>query len=329
MPRFFRCSCASLLFALLGCGVSETSPEVEAGSADLYAVGRQLYAQNGCVLCHGEDGRGDGPLVARMDPPPRDFHVPEDFRYGGSLEEIMVTIQRGLIEKGGGMPPYDHLSENDRREIARYIVSMRGEAVAADGQAAIAEASDPTASEIASSGKKLLRFDDLGGDFTLTDHNGRPFHLSDTAGRIRLLFFGYASCPDVCPQTLSKVGRVRKLLPEAAREQLLTLFITVDPSRDTVERLHEYLDHFSIGDVVGLTGEAAAIDGIVESFSARYTYEDRDSAAGYLVNHTSFLYLIDQEGVVRAIFRHSTRAEVLAEAIGILIEAEGKEGEAG
>lgn len=321
-----RCSCALWFLTLLGCGASEAP----SATKDPFAVGRELYAQNGCVLCHGENGRGDGPLVARMDPPPRDFHVLEDFRYGASLEEIMVTIQRGLIEKGGGMPPYDHLSEADRRELARYIVSLRGEQAAPEEATASDDGalSEAEASEIASSGKKLLRFDDLGGDFTLTDHHGRPFRFSDTTGRIRLLFFGYASCPDVCPQTLSKVGRVRKLLPEAARDALLTLFITVDPSRDTVERLHEYLDHFSIGETLGLTGDAAVIDQIVDSYSARYSYEERDSAAGYLVSHTSFLYLIDQAGVVRAILRHSTRPEVLAEAIGLLIEDEAVGGEA-
>lgn len=165
---------------------------------------------------------------------------------------------------------------------------------------------------------ELEVYDELGGDFTLTDHHGEPFHLADTDGRVRLLFFGYTMCPDVCPQTLSKVVRVRQLLG-AAGDELTTLFVSVDPERDNPEKLAAYLGYFQLGDAVALTGTAEEIDAVVDVFKAIYIREDAGSAAGYLISHTPHLFLLDRQGRVRGLFGPFEKAEDVAAAVRALL----------
>src|ERR1700691_2849975 len=80
-------------------------------------------------------------------------------------------------------------------------------------------------------------------DFTLHDQDGNIFHLKDHRGQIVLLFFGYTSCPDVCPTTLSKLARVYALLGPGMRPKLLAVFVTIDPQRDTPQKLKDYLQY--------------------------------------------------------------------------------------
>jgi protein SCO1/2 len=165
---------------------------------------------------------------------------------------------------------------------------------------------------------ELEVYDEIGGDFTLTDHRGEPFRLADTGGRVRLLFFGYTMCPDVCPQTLSKVVRVRQLLGEAG-DELTTVFVSVDPERDTPEKLAAYLEYFHLGDAVALTGAAQEIDDVLAAFKATSIREDSGSAAGYLISHTPHLFLLDREGRVRGLFGPFEKAEDVAAAARSLL----------
>ena len=98
----------------------------------------------------------------------------------------------------------------------------------------------------------------VGGDFVLTDHNGQRFELSSLRGKAVLIFFGYTSCPDVCPTTLSKLSAVYKDLGKDAN-RVKTLYITVDPDRDTPAVLKEDLGSFDL-DALGLTGTKPEID---------------------------------------------------------------------
>jgi protein SCO1/2 len=161
---------------------------------------------------------------------------------------------------------------------------------------------------------------DLGGDFSLIDHNGQRFNLSDHDGEIRLLFFGYTSCPDICPTTLSKLTRVyRQLEPEG--DEVLTLFVSVDPTRDTPEKLAEYLGYFSLN-AIGLTGHKDEIDRIIKQYGGDYFIEESDSAAGPLFAHTTYLYLIDRKGTVRFLFTHEDTPEWIAAGISQLLDEE-------
>ena len=108
----------SFLLALLcGCGsaVERESSGVENG--------RALFKRNGCAVCHGADGRGDGQVASSLKPPPRDFRDLRAYKNGHSVEEIARTIERGI--PGSTMPGYAHVAAADRREIAKYIRSLQ------------------------------------------------------------------------------------------------------------------------------------------------------------------------------------------------------------
>jgi len=151
---------------------------------------------------------------------------------------------------------------------------------------------------------------EIGGDFMLTADTGDEFRLQDHRGRVVLLFFGYTSCPDVCPVTMSKIAQAHRLLEEVDEEPL-TLFVTVDIARDTPEALAEYLGYFGL-ESIGLTGSREQIDAVVAQYGAAYEIEDSGSAMGPLVAHSTYLYLIGRNGNVRALLRHEDTPEWIA-----------------
>jgi len=156
-----------------------------------------------------------------------------------------------------------------------------------------------------------------GANFTLTDQDGRPFQLNSLRGRVVLLFFGYTSCPDACPTTLSKLAKVYKLLGPQ-RDRVVTLFVSVDPGRDTPRVLKDYLKYFRVNSI-GLTGTKEEIDRVVNLYGARYEIEKSDSATGYHVNHSTDLYLIDQKGELRQRFKYEGGTKEIADAVRRLI----------
>ena len=151
------------------------------------------------------------------------------------------------------------------------------------------------------------------GDFTLLEDNGKIFHLRDHRGKVVLLFFGYTSCPGVCPLTLAKLAKVRTLLG-AASQKVMTVFVTVDPQYDTAARLTEYLGYFDIN-AVGLTGTKTQIDKVVHDYKASYQKIPIKSALGYFINHTSIVYLIDKQGKVRYLFHQDDSPEKMVRII--------------
>lgn len=166
---------------------------------------------------------------------------------------------------------------------------------------------------------ELERYDTLGGAFALTDTSGQVVRLSDYRRRVVLVFFGYTHCPDACPLTVAKVTKAMQLLGEQ-RGQVRFIFITTDPARDTPERLREWLDGFNPA-FVGLRGSEAELAGIERRYGVFHTkLPPSEQDAGYPVNHTSRLFLIDQEGVVRYLFTPDQPAESIAEGVRLLLE---------
>lgn len=109
---------AVCLLFLVACG-EETQVETAAPTAK----GQQLYLRNGCAVCHGDEGRGDGRLAATLKPPPRDFRNVATYKKGAASADIARTIGKGLA--GTSMPAFAHIAEDDRLEIARYIVYLQ------------------------------------------------------------------------------------------------------------------------------------------------------------------------------------------------------------
>ena len=163
----------------------------------------------------------------------------------------------------------------------------------------------------------LLEFQNVGGDFTLTDHQGQNFSLADHRGQVFLLFFGFTHCPDICPTTLVKLKEVFQLLGDAG-QHLQILFISVDPERDTPQQLASYLEPFHLP-VIGLTGTEAQIEEVAQAYGAFFEKVNLDSAAVYTMDHSTRSYLIDGEGKVRYIFRYQDEPERIAQIVRKLL----------
>ncbi len=157
----------------------------------------------------------------------------------------------------------------------------------------------------------------FGGFFTLTDQNGERFDLSEHRG---VIFFGYTYCPDACPLMLSKLAAVYDVLDLEPGQHVRTIYVTVDPSRDTPAQLRDYLAYFSTVDVRGLTGSREEIDAVAERYGVLYKLQEPNEAGHYLVAHTTTLFLVDREGRLRYRFHPSDTPEYIAAGIGLLFE---------
>ena len=133
----------------------------------------------------------------------------------------------------------------------------------------------------------------IGGPFRLTDQNGRTVTDQDLKGHPFLVFFGFAHCPDVCPTTLFEISEIlRKLGPDGDR--MRALFISVDPERDTPDKMKEYLSSFDPR-LVGLTGDAEAVAAVAKAYRVYFKKVPLDDG-GYTMDHTAIVYLMDKEG---------------------------------
>ena len=136
-----------------------------------------------------------------------------------------------------------------------------------------------------------------GGEFTLTSDRG-PVNLSDHRGKVVLLFFGYTSCPDVCPLSLARIGACLSSLEDEYAGQVSAMFITLDPERDTPERMQRYAGYFHPR-IVGLTGDAEAIDDVTGRYGIGYERSVApESALGYSISHPDTILLVDAEGAL-------------------------------
>jgi protein SCO1/2 len=144
------------------------------------------------------------------------------------------------------------------------------------------------------SGVRFSAAGTIGGPFTLTTAEGKPFSSKILTGRPYALFFGFTNCPDVCPTTLLEMSNNLAVLgPDGDR--LTVLFVTVDPERDTAEHLKSYLAAFDRR-IIGLTGSAADIALVAQAY--RVFYEKVPTSSGYTMNHTATVYLMDSKGVL-------------------------------
>jgi protein SCO1/2 len=153
-------------------------------------------------------------------------------------------------------------------------------------------------------------------EFSLRGSDGAELKLGRYRGKVVILEFGFTSCPDVCPKTLATLARARKLLGERA-EALQVVYVTVDPERDDAERMRKYLASFDPS-FVGGTGSAEQLAAVRSEYGIAAS---RQAAAGsYTFSHSSYTYLIDREGKLRALMPYGQSAEDYAHDVGILLE---------
>ena len=162
--------------------------------------------------------------------------------------------------------------------------------------------------------------------FTLETAGG-PVALSDFRGRLVVLFFGYTSCPDVCPTTLLRLADALSRL-EARRDEVQVVFVTVDPERDTPERVARYAAAVDPG-FVGVSGPPDRIRKVATSYGTYYERVEGSDATGYLVDHTATVTVVDRRGRVALLWAPDVDAAAMADDLRALLGAGDVAGEVG
>jgi len=158
-----------------------------------------------------------------------------------------------------------------------------------------------------------------GGDFTLTSAAG-PVPLADFRGKVVLIYFGYTWCPDICPLNLSYLKLALDGLTPEEREGVQVLFVSVDPARDTPQRLSKYTAFFA-PEILGVTGTPQEVAEAAALYGAAYRRADKgDSAMGYWVDHSAYTYLLDKSGRLQQTLDHGTPPDRIVAAIRSQLE---------
>ncbi|TYC57496.1 SCO family protein [Marinobacter sp. BW6] len=156
-------------------------------------------------------------------------------------------------------------------------------------------------------------------EFQLKGTNGNTVTPADSEGTIRLLYFGFTSCPDVCPTTLTDLSRSIHQLPEEYQDDVTTLFVSVDPRRDTPERLASYVNFFGER-IVGLTAEEPTLRQLTKRYRTTFGYDEPDASGNYNVSHSSAVYVFDRDGNARLLLRPGLSPEQISEDLAQLAQ---------
>ena len=155
-------------------------------------------------------------------------------------------------------------------------------------------------------------------DFSLRDHNGEPFTKSNLGGKWSLLFFGYTYCPDICPITLATIRQFEGLLKEAGvDDSLQVVLVSVDPQRDTPEKLGAYVSYFS-EDYLGVTGEYIDIFNLARQLNIAFGYQPAENG-NYLVSHSGEIAIINPNGDFHGFFKIPHDPEKMAANFGSVL----------
>jgi len=176
------------------------------------------------------------------------------------------------------------------------------------------EGSEDTGSNL----KKPEYYKNFGGDFSLTGPEGKTVSLEDFRKKLVLIYFGYTFCPDVCPVTLSNLKLLMLSLQEKA-EDVQVIFISIDPERDTYQKLKDYVPYFH-PTFIGLTGSEADLASVAKKYQTFYLKQKVESEAGYLMTHTDVVILVDQNGRFRGRYKSKYDLDKLKTDIRWLLE---------
>lgn len=149
------------------------------------------------------------------------------------------------------------------------------------------------------------------------DQHGKPFNIEDYRGKVVFLYFGYTHCPDACPATLDEFMEAKELLGKDA-DNVAFVMITVDPSRDTPERLAEYLEFWD-PEFYGVSMPQEETETVARAWNVDFTYRDKNSQGGYLVDHSVSSYVIDKDGNKRLTYPLGADTETMAKDIEHLL----------
>lgn len=152
-----------------------------------------------------------------------------------------------------------------------------------------------------------------GGEFKLQTSQG-SISLKDFRAKVVLLYFGYTWCPDICPTSLALLSSALEGFTEDELKNIQPIFVSVDPERDTVERLAEYTAFFHPA-ILGATGTPEEIAAVAQNYGVAYRKVETDSATGYIVDHSSVTYVIDRQGSLHKVLMHGTLPQEIQKAV--------------
>lgn len=156
-------------------------------------------------------------------------------------------------------------------------------------------------------------------EINLQKADGSTFRLSEQKGKATLLFFGYTSCPDFCPTTLAEMKQVLNGLDEENKDKVQVVFITVDPEKDTPEKMQEYTNRFH-SSVIGLSGSQEELQIIWDGYGIFRAETETETALGKVIDHTVRLYLIDLDGNLRLSYAYGTPYQDVLHDVQLLIK---------
>lgn len=152
-----------------------------------------------------------------------------------------------------------------------------------------------------------------GGDFTLRDAQGEV-RLQDFRGKVVVLYFGYTYCPDVCPTSLSLIAQAFSSLNAAELARVRGIFVSLDPERDSPERLKEYAPFFHSA-ISGLSGTPDEVAAVARQYGASYMKQKPNADGQYTVDHSSITYVVDTRGQLVASLPHGSTVRQIADAV--------------
>jgi protein SCO1/2 len=155
-------------------------------------------------------------------------------------------------------------------------------------------------------------------DFTLHSSSG-PLALHDLKGKVVVLYFGYTFCPDICPTSLGFTSQALASLNKSELEKVQMLFVTVDPERDSLDKLKTYTAYFHPG-ITGLSGTPEEIAKAAKLYGASYAKQNTASAGGYVVDHSAYTYVIAPDGSLFKALEHGTPPAQVVETIRAAME---------
>jgi protein SCO1 len=153
--------------------------------------------------------------------------------------------------------------------------------------------------------------------FKLRDFNGQIRTLEDFKGKVVVLFFGFTHCPDICPTTMNDLKKTMNLLKDKA-SNVQVIFITLDPARDTEDVLKKFIPTFN-SSFLGLTGSESEIDKVISQFKIFYKKVNDGSKAGYTIDHSAGLYVLDKSGSIKLRINNEEKPEDIASDLAKLI----------
>lgn len=159
----------------------------------------------------------------------------------------------------------------------------------------------------------------VGGPFQLVDTTNKPFSDKDLLGEFAALYFGFTFCPDVCPDELEKLAEAVNLVEKKCGAHIVPVFISIDPERDTVAQVKEYVKEFHPR-MVGLTGTLDQVKAAARSYRVYYS-KTTDSPDDYLVDHSIITYLVNPEGGFVTFYGKNFEAPDMADSIAGHVEA--------